>query len=339
MDRYCIRRGTLLDAPSVETLRHPALHSVHCLVDVPRCVNSPFFLLQPEANEAGLHNVAFQLSAEGKQMAIAQARSLGRCTTCANTGSLGQGYRTTVIGNFTEPDILAPTRPLVYDQSCEELGLEQANVRALNITTPPIDYESRRNIHGSCMLISWGLLIPCGILIAHLMKHRKPTWYKFHRGIQVLGIVLALIGWLTSLMSFDVFSGENNTSKTHGILGCVVMSLGLFQPLNAILRPHIEDGEKETHARRLWKHIHKSTGYTAFILAIPNIAIGTSIIPNGLPYQIAYGVCWGILLMVAYFLHYDKIEFMGSKGAADTSVAVDAPHLERVTFSLHLFYC
>ena len=40
MDLFCINRGTLLDAPSVVTLQNPEKHSVHCLVDIDRCVNS-----------------------------------------------------------------------------------------------------------------------------------------------------------------------------------------------------------------------------------------------------------------------------------------------------------
>ena len=37
MDMYCIYRGRLLDAPSLETLQNPGRHSVHCLVDVAQC--------------------------------------------------------------------------------------------------------------------------------------------------------------------------------------------------------------------------------------------------------------------------------------------------------------
>lgn len=47
MDMYCIERGTLLDNNSVKTLGPdgPVKHSVHCLVDVPRCYRSAFEIL------------------------------------------------------------------------------------------------------------------------------------------------------------------------------------------------------------------------------------------------------------------------------------------------------
>ena len=38
MDRFCINRGTLLDASSVKTLLNPEKHSAHCLVDVGVCL-------------------------------------------------------------------------------------------------------------------------------------------------------------------------------------------------------------------------------------------------------------------------------------------------------------
>jgi hypothetical protein len=52
MDYFCIARGTLFDNPSIRTLEGAHQHSVHCLVDVPECITSPFeVLLDPKEGE------------------------------------------------------------------------------------------------------------------------------------------------------------------------------------------------------------------------------------------------------------------------------------------------
>ena len=53
MDTFCIERGTLLDNPELKTLERPDAHSVHCLVDVPRCYESGFEVLVLPAEPAG----------------------------------------------------------------------------------------------------------------------------------------------------------------------------------------------------------------------------------------------------------------------------------------------
>ena len=55
MDHFCIQRGTLLDAPSIVTLEEPDQHSVHCLIDVPSCVNSPYEVRTKKMNPDAFH--------------------------------------------------------------------------------------------------------------------------------------------------------------------------------------------------------------------------------------------------------------------------------------------
>eukprot|EP00957_Ditylum_brightwellii_P188307 14335971-Ditylum_brightwellii.AAC.1 len=77
MDKFCIKRGTLLDKPSVKTLRNPKQHSLHSLVDDPRCVNSGYEVLldPPSPGEGGLYRRAWTLDAAGAKEMIALARA------------------------------------------------------------------------------------------------------------------------------------------------------------------------------------------------------------------------------------------------------------------------
>ena len=99
--------------------------------------------------------------------------------------------------------------------------------------------ENKRN-HGALMVVSWGFLIPLGAIMAKFYKHRSPIWFHLHRGIQMLGLVLALAGWVVALHELAPFGGDAVTSsvRVHGIIGCTVMTIGLLQPLNAVVRPH-----------------------------------------------------------------------------------------------------
>ncbi len=58
MDNFCIQRGTLLDKPSVKTLENPAEHTIHCLIDIPQCVQSKYALLTAPESPGGLWAVA-----------------------------------------------------------------------------------------------------------------------------------------------------------------------------------------------------------------------------------------------------------------------------------------
>ena len=126
MDRYCIDRGTLLDNAAVRTLESPEMHSVHCLVDVDRCVNSAFEVLgacdESCANPEGLYCRAFRLDDAGKAAAIALARETGSCSTCTGAGSQRAGFRATVVGQVVDlnaaPPVLAVTSLLPESVGC-----------------------------------------------------------------------------------------------------------------------------------------------------------------------------------------------------------------------------
>ena len=99
------------------------------------------------------------------------------------------------------------------------------------------------------MLLSWGFLLPAGVIAAHFLRHRKPLWFKIHRAVQMTGLVLATIGWVIALTQFEVFGQGVNVSSLHGGLGMIVMVLGLLQPINAFFRPH---PEPKTRKRDIW---------------------------------------------------------------------------------------
>jgi hypothetical protein len=116
-----------------------------------------------------------------------------------------------------------------------------------------------------------------------------------------------------ALKNFDVFDYKGFNSYKHGVLGMVTMSLGLLQPLNAILRPHFDPDSAKTTLRTAWEYFHKGTGYAALLLAVVTIGYGTVSLPNlddQKTFQMAYGIgAGGILFLLCVILQRDRISY------------------------------
>ena len=125
MDNYCIARGTLFDNAAVVTLEGPEKHSIHCLVDVPLCFNSPFELLADKLPGETEHARAYQLDDDGRTLAIELARAEGEksaCSTCTGGGgSKKKGFRATVYGTHDgtgSPTLLTVTNITTDTEKC-----------------------------------------------------------------------------------------------------------------------------------------------------------------------------------------------------------------------------
>ncbi len=118
MDSFCIYRGNLFDNPSVSTLgpKGPLLHTVHCLIDVPQCVQSPFEILYDLRNSSGIINNnndqkerafgrAWRVVNNG--LLIAHAKEVGECDEC--TGDQVRGLTATIFAEVL--DLGNPFRP------------------------------------------------------------------------------------------------------------------------------------------------------------------------------------------------------------------------------------
>jgi len=210
---------------------------------------------------------------------------------------------------------------------------------AVGANTPASSRSSRHTkvmAHAILMLLGWGFLLPSGTLIAKFFKHRPDgMWFKLHRGIQTLGLLLALLGWIIALVNFNVFKDYGLVNYQHGICGMTVMILGLLQPLNALLRPHgpASPSDDKSKHRIMWELWHKTSGWVAVGLAIPTIALGTMTLAqpkDQTKFQIGYGVgCGGALLLLIAVIFYDKknyeqdIEKQEQKQKFQKGVAVD----------------
>lgn len=342
MDVYCIQRGTLLDTGQV-SLENPDKHSVHCLVDPSQCVNNGYELLEDldddGADDRSSYGRAYRLDSEGEKLALALARKEGSttkgygCTTCTGGGTLEKGFRATVFG--THDGSGSPVKLSVTDVQPSSVVCPHGNV------SPPFVVYSGGgslvpyyNAHGALMLIGWGLMLPAGVVVAKLGKHRSPDgwWFKRHRAVQMCGLLLALVGFVIALTQFSVLQGPGwSPPRIHGILGCVVMGLGLLQPLNAFLRPPhkqeqkppergagnggsdndggtgmISSGSSACSIRTMWEWLHRGVGWCAVLLAVPTLALGCAIHPSKTAFASWFCVMLCLVLGLAVWLYFDR---------------------------------
>jgi hypothetical protein len=274
MDKYCIDRGRLLDNPTLETLLHAEKHSIHCLVDVAACATSNFEVLADPVPGEQKYCRAFTLDDHGRTLAIARAQAI--------RASQPTGFRVTVKGNLIvgsggeSPPILAVTSLTSASDGCGPAG--PSSPALVCAGGDGSEHHRWSVIHGSLMILSWGAILPMGVISAHFLKHRpNALWFKLHRALQVSGVIIAAAGFTVALTQFDVFAAGSGASFVHGCLGVATMTLGFWQPINAVFRPHNPPaGEEKPLKRKVWEVVHKCSGYTAIALAALTIAIGTT---------------------------------------------------------------
>jgi len=83
------------------------------------------------------------------------------------------------------------------------------------------------------------------------------------------------------------------------------MAAGLFQPLNAFLRPHVKEGKKEKK-RLLWELLHRGLGWSAIVLSVATISFGTQLTMWEVEAQAAYAAAWGFNAVLALSLLASK---------------------------------
>jgi len=326
MDWYCINRGTLLDNPSVVSLDEPDRHSVHCLVDVERCWKSGYEILLPNPTGDPKFGRAYRLDDRGNDLVIQVARGVGMsggCSTCKGNGTLKAGFRATIVGEVTTvsdgPNLLTVksliASPKLFNSSASDGCLPGTKETNIQLYLESGGDRKPSIAHGSLMIISWGLLLPTGIISAHFLKHRpNALWFKMHRIIQVSGLIIAIIGWSVALASFDVFTIKDR-SFAHGVLGIIVMIIGILQPLNALLRPHpAEKGQSKPFKRLVWEILHKASGYIGALLAAVTIVLGTTIIfGHKAAFQAAWGVTLGWAIIFAIASAWDRHRYQSAQ--------------------------
>ncbi|WCJ33005.1 Cytochrome b561 and DOMON domain-containing protein At5g35735 [Euphorbia peplus] len=132
----------------------------------------------------------------------------------------------------------------------------------------------KKNVHGVLNAVSWGFMMPMGIMLARYLKAFKvtnPTWFYVHGACQTSAYIIGVAGWATGMKLGSDSPGI--THGTHRILGITLFCFATLQVLALFFRP------KPDHKLRFyWNIYHRGIGYATVIMSIINIYQGFAIL-------------------------------------------------------------
>lgn len=123
------------------------------------------------------------------------------------------------------------------------------------------------------MILAWSLCIPAGVITSSLCR-REAWWFKVHRALQSLGVLLTAAGLGIIVQGINDVHGAH-MHGLHTKVGITVVALALLQPIAAFLRPHAPEAAKaKTDARRNWEVLHRYVGWLLLLLGLLNVFSG-----------------------------------------------------------------
>ncbi|KAK9815929.1 hypothetical protein WJX72_012106 [[Myrmecia] bisecta] len=189
--------------------------------------------------------------------------------------------------------------PLSTEERCQEHAASAKVSGSINfgtgVSNVEVTSDNKPKIHGWLMVVSWGFLIPVGVLIARYMRSVDPWWFHLHRAIQLTAFLVGIAG-----LGVGIKMGKKtgtDVELAHRCIGFIVNGLGLLQVLAIIVRP-----AKEAGYRRYWNWYHWWVGRAAVALAITNVYLGLKTVDERTGLFVAYSMVIGVVLLTAAVL-------------------------------------
>ncbi|KAJ8646216.1 hypothetical protein MRB53_007964 [Persea americana] len=156
----------------------------------------------------------------------------------------------------------------------------------------------KKNIHGVLNAVSWGILMPFGVIFSRYLKTFKsadPAWFYLHASCQFSAYVIGVAGWATGLQLGK--KSEGITYTGHRYIGIALFCLASLQVFALFLRP-----KKENKYRIYWNYYHHSVGYAVIVLSIINVFKGFDMLDPEKKWRTAYITVLIILGAIAALL-------------------------------------
>ncbi|PHT64633.1 Cytochrome and DOMON domain-containing protein [Capsicum annuum] len=209
-------------------------------------------------------------------------------------------FNSTIVNQLWQEGPLSGDSPAMHEtsgantQSAGPLSLLSGQSRTT--TTRASSQFNKRNLHGLLNAVSWGIMMPIGILFARYLKvFSDPAWFYLHSIWQITAYVIGVAGWVTGLQLGSESRGIQFTA--HRTIGIVLFSLATLQASAMLLRP------KRDHKHRIyWNIYHRSVGYSIVVLGIINIFKGLNILKPEKKWETAYIATLVGLGIIAAFL-------------------------------------
>ena len=140
--------------------------------------------------------------------------------------------------------------------------------------------QSSYIIHGVLMFLSWGVLLPGGVVAAKFCRSRpNACWFKTHKRMQYVGLGIMVVGWIVAIIMV-----RTHLDTLHKQIGFLVILSGLLQPINAIYRGKIS----KVLGSAGWDVWHKGIGWGGLVAAVYAMATGFMLVDPTGAYMWAY---------------------------------------------------
>uniref|UniRef100_A0A2C9UVC4 Cytochrome b561 domain-containing protein n=1 Tax=Manihot esculenta TaxID=3983 RepID=A0A2C9UVC4_MANES len=240
-----------------------AILAFHNSSGVPIAYTTPITSLSPSMQPGDLSFQVSNLKAEYSNGDMIIFATLHLTGSMISTNQVWQ--EGTMSGTSFNPHAMdSPNRASVGTINFENGATVAGTVRTSN----------EKNVHGVLNAVSWGVLMPMGIMIARYLKVFKvanPAWFYLHAACQSSAYIIGVAGWGTGLKLGGDSPGIKYTK--HRNIGITLFCFATLQVLALLLRP------KPDHKYRLyWNVYHHSIGYVTIVLSIVNIYEGFDIL-------------------------------------------------------------
>lgn len=192
-------------------------------------------------------------------------------------------------------------------------------------------------IHGWLMAVGWGFFVPAGVWAVRylrppddappaksaLVESLRSRWLQLHWMINAAGLSCAAVGLFLSYSAVEDESGGGDDtasahlSSNHSYYGAGTLLLGMYQPLNAFLRPANTNnnlagsgaggsgsGGGKSTPRVRWERVHRVAGVLGLFLSAVAVTSGAEVAEEwgavkGGPLAYNAYVAWVVLAAVA----------------------------------------
>ena len=171
--------------------------------------------------------------------------------------------------------------------------------------------------HARLMVLSWGVLLPAGALMARYFKVLpsqnwpstldNKSWWHVHQALQWLGMTLAVLGAIVVWQLHTPLVAP--LAQMHQLAGWALLVLGAMQILGGLLRgtkggptdKQYRGDHYDMTKRRIWfERLHKGLGWMSLLLAMAVMGLGLLLAdaPRWMP--LVLGVWWLVLASLAW---------------------------------------
>ncbi|KAJ9563415.1 hypothetical protein OSB04_008575 [Centaurea solstitialis] len=164
----------------------------------------------------------------------------------------------------------------------------------------PSNLHRSRTSHGVLGLLSWGLILPYGAIVARYFKHKDPLWYYLHVAFQFVGFIFAVA---TGFLGLSMYNRFGFHAPAHKGIGITAIVLSVLQVMAFFIRP-----DKDSKNRKYWNWYHHNVGRIALFFGALNVLLGIQLANAGSSWKIGYGLLLAAIILTSIVLEVFKLK-------------------------------